>query len=81
MVIEISDYVVLTGFCWPVEILTNYFHLKQFSLSFCCEEKVLRVPLSVEFPFGMEAALLVKLDSYSFKEHKKEIYAFPRYCM
>lgn len=78
---EISDYVVLTGFCWPVKVLTDYFHLERFSLSFCSEEKVLWVPLSEEFPYEMEEAFLVKLDSYSFKEHEKEIYTFPHYCM
>jgi len=31
----------------------------------------------VEFPYEMEEVFLVQLESPSFKEHEKEIYALP----
>lgn len=74
MVIEISYYVVLTGFCWLVEVSINQLYQKHSSLSLCCEEKLLWIPLSVKFPYETEETFLMKQEPYSFKEHEKEIY-------
>lgn len=72
--IEISHYVVLTGFCWLVVVFVNQLYRKHSSLSLCCEEKVLWIPLPVKLPYEMEEVFLMKLESYSLKEHEKEIY-------